>query len=307
MSQFALTGAVIRRLFVLNSFDVPADKVVLFGLRGCLPVNEKDYSLSSARQVDTIQVDYRHPRCTIGLWRPTDDSIAVFAGSTVPYHVNVESARRRGGAGTNQVVPSYLLYTRGMHPGKVEKPQHEAFRQGMDFPIQRTGDDTIYEVTDQWQVGSDMGDNLHCGHSQGSHQPYYSSLGCQVVCGTAKRTHKPNTVDFRAWKAFRDLAFGSGQQKYRYALLTDAKPRPRPPSPSRRSRRRSIRFDRGPRRNRAGCARLGGLCDRDSARAVRPRHASRRAPIPGGSRVPPDAVVGIDTADLLGIANWPRG
>lgn len=308
MGTFTLTGSVIRRLFALNSFAIPDDRAVLFGLRGSLPLNEKEYDLTSSRQVETVMPDHRHPRCTIGVWLPQSDQFAAYPGSTLPYYKSVEKAISAEGEGCNQLVPSYLKFERGMHPRSNAKAQHEAFRQAMDFPVQRTGDDAVYELDDRWEVDSEMGDNIHCGESQGSHQPYFSSFGCQVLCGTAKRTKKPNSVDTGAWKAFREIAYGDGQQQlFRYALLTGRQAQAAAIEPA-GSMSRMVRYgSTGTLVGKVqdalassgyGTATQRGNFGRGTLFAVRRFQKDRG--------LPPDAVVGPDTGALLQFTDWPR-
>lgn len=309
MGTFNLTGAVLRRLFDLNSFAIPSDRAVLFGLRGCLPLNEKEYGLHASRQLETAVPDHRYPRCVIGIWLPQTDQVAAYPGSTVPYYESVAAAIPADGEGCNQLVPSYLKLERGMHPRNPNKSQHEAFRQAMDFPVQRSGDDSVYELDDRWEVDSEMGDNMHCGESQGSHQAYFSSLGCQVLCGTAKRTKKPHTSDTGAWKAFRNTAYGDGAQKmFRYALLTGRQAQAAAVEPP-GTLAKMVRYgSTGPLVGDVqdalssagyGTATQRGHFGRGTLLAVRRFQKDKG--------LPADAVVGPDTGSLLDLTDWPMG
>lgn len=308
MGSFALTPDVLGRLYDLNCFETPQDRAALYGIRGCLPVNEKEYAPLGARQLDTVQTDHLYPRCTLGVWLISENLTAAFPGSTVPHSSAIVVGIGHEGSGCNQLVPSMVRFERGSHPRNAKKPQHPAFLQAMDFAVQRTGDDCVYELDDNWDVDSDMGDNLHCGESQGSHQPYFSSYGCQVLCGTAKRTGKPASYDSGAWPHFRDLAYGPDtQQVFTYALFSG-------------------------RLAHAAATEAGGTLSKmirygstgDLVATVQEKlktqgygsftalgrftkgtfNAVRR--FQGDHGLPPDGVVGLDTGSLLNIHDWPK-
>lgn len=309
MGTFSITPAVLRRLYDLNCFEVPKDRAALFGIRGCLPLNEKEYSALGTRQLETIAIDYSHPRCTLGVWLPAENAIAAYPGSTVPHSTSIPKGVGKQGIGCNQLVPSFARFERGLHPRKQAKPQHSAFLQAMDFAVQRTSDDTVYEVDDIWNVDSDMGDNLHCGDSQGSHQPYYSSFGCQVVCGTVKRTKRPASHDSGAWPKFRDLAYGDGTQKlFTYALFSGRLAHAAAAEPD-GSLSKMVRYgSTGPTvtvvQNALRAAGYGtftqlGRFTKGTFVAVRRFQKDKG--------LPPDGVVGPDTGALLDIADWPKG
>lgn len=309
MGTFSITAAVLHRLCDLNCFGVPNDRAVLFGIRGCLPLNEKEYGALGARQLETIAVNYSHPRCTLGVWLPGEQVVAAFPGSTVPHQTSIPKGVGKEGMGCNQLVPSLVRFERGLHPRKKDKAQHPAFLQAMDFAVQRTADDTIYEIDDIWHVDSAMGDNFHCADSQGSHQPYYSSFGCQVVCGTAKRTRRPASQDSGAWPKLRDLAYGDGTQKsFTYALFSGRVAHAAAAEPA-GSLSKMMRY---------GSTGSTVAMVQDALRAAGYATFTQMGRFTKGTftavrrfqkdkGLPPDGVVGPDTAALLGIANWPKG
>ena len=94
---------------------------------------------------------------------------------------------------------SYITYVPGMHPGnKPPDFQYKAFIQSGDFPHRRTKDDLDFDQDDDVFVAF-PGDNLHAAFSESSGKPFFSSFGCQVVCGFPKRK-AGNIADFvRCW------------------------------------------------------------------------------------------------------------
>ncbi len=144
--------------------------------------------------------------------------MAVFPGSTVPFRTSVEQSVPKLGQGTNQLMESYITYVPGMHPGnKPPDFQYKAFIQSGDFPHRRTKDDLDFDQDDDVFVAF-PGDNLHAAFSESSGKPFFSSFGCQVVCGFPKRK-AGNIADMGMWPRFRDLALEFKQKSYRYALV----------------------------------------------------------------------------------------
>jgi hypothetical protein len=219
--MFKLNAATLERLARINSFVLEND-VVMFGLRGCLPINEQDGVPGKDKPVDVVEVNNINPRCTIGLWWRSDGEIACFPASTSPFMGAIEQAVARGGQGANQAMTSLVRYRVGRHPqSKPPTEQHDAFLQDCEFAVQRSSDDTDYDDQDPITVGI-VGDNLHCAFCESPTMQYKSSFGCQVVVGHAKRASKPGSLDAGPWKRFRDLAYAEKQKTFLYMLLRGA-------------------------------------------------------------------------------------
>lgn len=215
--MFTLTEEQLWKLWEQNQFPVPKDECVFFGLRGCLPVTDGIPVFAREHMVETAEVNYLNPRCTLGQWLP-DKGFALFPGSTVPHQTNVARAKTRGGEGTNQLITGfYKDYRKGVH--KAGTPTgHHAFRQERFLPVQRTSDDLDYDPEDRvdW---SQAGDNLHAAWSM-SVQKGYSSAGCQVVIGyPATPWGDAHRVECGPWKVFRENAYALSQQSFSYVLL----------------------------------------------------------------------------------------
>lgn len=215
--MFKLNEEVLTSLCHLNYFPIPDDDMIFFGLRGCLPVNDFDSEFRKQHDIEVVNVDHIHPRCTLGQWTP-DKGIALFPGSTVPHQKNVKKALAKGGAGANQLMTGlYKDYRKGIHKAGIPTG-HEAFRQSHKLPIRRTGDDLDYDMDDRVEYMHPF-DNLHAGWSMGVDHESFASAGCQVVVGYPKcerRNNKPNTG---AWKFFQENAYKIPQNSFSYILL----------------------------------------------------------------------------------------
>ena len=216
--MFLLTDEHLLRLWDLNAFPIPKDRWLFFGLRGCLPVDDGDHSFARAHAVKVEAVDYVHPRCTIGQWRPGGE-FALFAASTVPHRKHVAASRPTGGAGTNQLMTgSYPDYRKGIHKAGTDTG-HEAFRQDNKLPVQRSSDDLDFDTDDRVEFEQPF-DNLHAAWSHGVDHESYASAGCQVVVGFPKCRQRENRPDTGPWKVFKENAYGIPQNSFFYVLLT---------------------------------------------------------------------------------------
>ena len=216
--MFMIDDKCLRRLADLNQFKLPSDKVVLFGLRGALPVNPDDLSFADRQPAEVEDLSYEFPRCLLGVWDRSSKQVLIAPGSTVPFLDAVKKAQAKRGKGVNQIIPSFIHYEKGSHPRRLERDPHPAFRQSKPFAIQRSADDFDYDEDDPIRVEF-PGDNLHCAFCEGPESEYRSSHGCQVVCGFAKRANRPNTKDRGAWPTYRKAAYASGQSRFRYMLI----------------------------------------------------------------------------------------
>ena len=215
--MFTLKENDLFGLWKLNQFAVPDDRWVFFGLRGCLPIDDQDHAFAREQQLELVEPDHVHPRCTLGQWAP-GKGFAVFPGSTVPHHRHVKSSVARGGRGTNQLLTGcYKDYRKGVH--KHGKPTgHQAFRQDNKLPVRRTADDVDYDEDDRVEYGLPF-DNLHAGWCMGVDSERFASAGCQVLVGFPKCSKRDNKPDTGPWKVFKEGAYGIDQDSFFYVLL----------------------------------------------------------------------------------------
>jgi hypothetical protein len=217
MPQFTLSNTLLERIAVINQFNLPAAELSFAGLRGCIPVNYQDQSFKNTLVLNTIDINYRNPRCTLMQW--TDDGkISAFPGSTVPHINNIITARNKNGLGANCLMTGfYTDYRKGWH--KAGAPSgHEAFRQNAPRPVRRSTDDLDYENDDRVEYDNPQ-DNFHCGWFGSISAELFASAGCQVVMGYPK-CKKPNrTENTGPWKIFHDNAYSISQDSFPYMLL----------------------------------------------------------------------------------------
>ncbi len=60
--QFNLSETDLHRLCAVNNFPVPTDRMVFFGIRGCLPVNTSDHAFHPQQSFNLMEVNYTNPR-----------------------------------------------------------------------------------------------------------------------------------------------------------------------------------------------------------------------------------------------------
>jgi hypothetical protein len=222
--SFSLTADCLRRLYQINSFPLPGEGIVFFGLRGCLPVNADDHEFHSEAALILVATDYIHPRCTLGQWLPSDGKIALFPGSTVPHRKYIKTSLEKDGRGTNQMMTGlYHDYRKGVH--KMGSPTgHRAFKQTKGHPIRRTADDFDFDSDDRVEFTNPY-DNIHAAWSMGVNHNEYASAGCQVVVGYPQCIRRDKQPDAGPWKVFKENGYRGEQESFPYLLLNglDAK------------------------------------------------------------------------------------
>jgi hypothetical protein len=218
--MFEFTPDQLKQLCDVNSFQIPSDGLIFFGLRGATPMNPDNTEFLRAHQLVVSDIDYLHPRCVVGQWPPAEGRFAVFSASTVPHKRYVQTALAKSGQGANQLMTGcYRDYRKGKH--KANRPTgHDAFRQTEAHPVRRTADDFDYDTDDRVEFTNPF-DNIHAAWSMGVDHDYYASAGCQVIVGypqCAKRGDKPDTG---AWRVFKDNAYSPSttQDSFPYILL----------------------------------------------------------------------------------------
>lgn len=213
--SFELSHELMLRVCARNSFTVPGDRMVFFGLRGCLPVDPEDHSFSDVQTLKLADVNYLNPRCTLGQWMPADGVLAVYPGSTCPNQEFVAKAKDDGGEGANQLLTGFYEFVKGVHRADSGSG-HKAFRQEQTRVVLRNADDMDFDFQDTADEGM-QADNLHCGFSAGVNSGY-SSAGCQVVTGFPNRNDQRST-ESGPWASFRQAAYQLDQDSFRYVLL----------------------------------------------------------------------------------------
>jgi len=213
-----LNHALLKKIFVALGIPVPAGKLVLFSVRGALPRGSHT-SWSDSHNLTPVKVDYKHMRCSIGIWNPGRKKIFIVSGSTVPHYDEVLKAAAKGGKGSNQLEPGYYTdYYKGEH--LMGKPRgHQALRQTGNRFVRRSSHKPPYSKNDRLYFSNPF-DNLHCAWNTNPKKEGYSSAGCIVVSGTpfCKRL-KGSTANSGSWKNFHKLIYDARQNKFSLLLL----------------------------------------------------------------------------------------
>jgi hypothetical protein len=216
---FVFTASHLLRLCEINSFPVPDDGIVIFGFRGCLPLDDDSHDFQTEHKLLLTQTNYINPHCTLGQWLPGEGQIAFFPGSTVPHIKYIRISKERNGLGANQLMTGYYKdYRKGRH--RIGKPtEHEAFRQTEAHPIRRTADDFDFDNDDRVEFENPY-DNIHAAWCMGINHDHYASAGCQVVVGYPQCEKLGNKPDQGPWKIFKENAYTLPQTHFPYLLLT---------------------------------------------------------------------------------------
>ena len=160
-SSLLISEAHLIAMWRRSLFPIDGRGIIVFGLRGCLPLDPSGTDFAKSHKVTLQNIDYRKMRCTFGQWRP-GKGFALFPGSTVPQAPLVEDALRKRGDGVNQLGRGrYRNYFPSWHKRREGKSGHWALIQDSDTTFQRTEDDMDYDAEDRWDVGR-PGDNIHC-------------------------------------------------------------------------------------------------------------------------------------------------
>jgi peptidoglycan hydrolase-like protein with peptidoglycan-binding domain len=224
MAAIELTPDLLRRLARRNNFAVPDTGMVFVCIRGGTPADLADNDFAPSRTIREIGLDYEHMRCTFVQWRLDDGTLALFVGSTVPNRKSIDAALA-GKTKANQVIPGCFRYVRGRHKGSSPSG-HDAFRQNIFLPVQRTRDDGDFDLADAIDFARSakaeefVWDNIHAAYNDDAAKPGYSSEGCLVVCGFPSTT-SGKFVERGPWKAFRRNAYDQtgGQQEFTCMLF----------------------------------------------------------------------------------------
>ncbi len=224
MTTFSITHKLLSSLFELNQFQIPADCTILFvGLRGCVPADTSDNAFKAQVDVSLREIDYKNLRCTLLQWNVADQTIAAFAGSTVPSYNNIIGFRKKPPRNSNCITPGfYKSYRKGKHRPANTRNWHDAFRQdGQPLAIRRTYDNTVYDNFDEITTSTGCDDNIHAAWTLDEDSGYFSSAGCQVIMGIpfCDSTRASQNDNRGPWKVFKENGYSAQQPLFPYALL----------------------------------------------------------------------------------------
>ena len=227
MTAFTINDTILNKLFEISQFNKPADSTLLFvGLRGCLPADVADNTFKAQQELHLREIDYINLRCTFLQWNITNQTIAAFAGSTVPSYNNIIGFKKNPPRNSNCMSPGfYKNYIKGKHRPAKERNLHDAYRQnGQPVAIRRTYDNTVYNNFDEISISTGCDDNMHAAWTMDEESGYFSSAGCQVVMGIpfCEATRSAQTDNKGPWKVFKDNGYSSNQDHFPYALFNSS-------------------------------------------------------------------------------------
>jgi hypothetical protein len=303
--SFELSHKLLLAICSRNFFPIPEDRMVFFGLRGCLPVDPEDHEFREARRLKLADVNYRNPRCTLGQWDPANEALAIYPGSTCPNEQLVANAKDDGGEGANQLLTGYYEFVKGVHRANAGSG-HQAFRQEQTRVVLRNADDMDFDFQDTADEGM-QADNLHCGFSAGVNSGY-SSAGCQVVVGFPNRNDQ-RAVESGPWAVFRKTAYDLDQDRFRYVLLNGSEIETMAADPA-LARAALVRFGSEGETVRSVQTKLRELdlieFDPDAKCGPKTQLGIIRFQIDRMGAENADGIVGENTAAQLGITDWPN-
>jgi Putative peptidoglycan binding domain len=217
MASITFSSDNLRKLLRVNSYNFPQTGLMVFGIRGATPVGSGFDTFKTAHSIEQSDPNFTNPRCIIGIWKPVDNKIALYPGSTVP-HLKYIKKHKEGTAKANCMMTGfYSFYEKGFH-FPSEGNAHQALRLATNIALRRSTNDLVFGNDDPVEVGN-PNDNLHaayCNDASGE----YSSAGCQVIVGQPKcKNRGANSTNTSFWKKFHDTIYETGQQRFDYALF----------------------------------------------------------------------------------------
>jgi subtilisin family serine protease len=228
---FDLTASAVKSLLDVNAFALPAtQRLVLFGLRGCMVDPTQARSFRKAVALTEQIPDHRTARCVLGVWNRDTGELAAFQGSTVPNEHYMRLQRNAGrpweeSGAIGQVPRNCNMLVTGRHAYEVG--DHRDTIKGVfalrdvTTVVLRSNRNLTYETTDRWDICI-PGDNIHPSFV-GESGAAFSSAGCHTVPGRAAGvTHSGEWAEYRkiaGLKAKYDEATEKGRQ-FTFVLLT---------------------------------------------------------------------------------------
>lgn len=213
--MFTVQHRHLQKVCEVNFYPAPSDRMIFFGIRGCLPVDVFNHDYLSEQSLNPTTVDFISPRCTLGQWLPFQQTLAVFPGSTAPHR----KYTKMSAGNANQMMSGYYSdYRKGTH--KAGKPTgHLAFKQTQGCPVRRdyNRDLNYDELDDRVEYDFPL-DNIHAAWCSGVSATSHASAGCQVVVGYPKCPHLGNKPDVGPWKIFKKNAYEVPQDRFPYVL-----------------------------------------------------------------------------------------
>ncbi len=218
MATTTFSSDNLRKLLRLNFFNYSETNYMVFGIRGGIPISDKFETFKFSHEIEKREIDFTKAACTIGIWKPSQNQIALFPGSTVP-NLKYMKAHIAGLEKANSMMSGYYsFYEKGFH-NPSPKNAHQALRLATNIALRRSTDNLVFDNNDPIEVGN-PNDNIHaayCSTVDGA----YSSAGCQVIIGQPKTIGRgQNSQNTGYWKTFFDIIYKeTSQTKFDYSIF----------------------------------------------------------------------------------------
>lgn len=220
MSTISFSVETLRKIIRLNFFPFNENNLLIFGIRAGLPKNLTTCSeFRSEHFLDAQNINFLNPKCTIGIFDPLENKMALFPGSTVPHLDYMKKQKASPSAKISNSIMSgyYSYYGKGTHSPSIANA-HEALRLMTNVFLRRTTNDLVFDNSDLIDV-SNPNDNIHAAYCD-TINGNYSSAGCQVIVGQPKCVRRgANSSNTVYWKKFHDIIYGNLQSQFDYMLL----------------------------------------------------------------------------------------
>jgi hypothetical protein len=216
MAAISFTSDNLRKLLRVNSYPFNESKMMVFGIRGARPVGTGFDSFKQSQQIEKTDLNYVNPRCTIGIWNPVENKIALFPASTVPNISYIKKHVQKIARANCIMTGFYSFYEKGFH-NPSPRSAHQALRLATNIMMRRSNNDFVFTNDDPVEVGNPH-DNIHaayCSDVSGN----YNSAGCQVIVGQPKCKARPGKDNTAFWKTFHDIIYSVPQTNFDYALF----------------------------------------------------------------------------------------
>jgi len=233
----------IAKLCNFYQYRLKAKELVIFAIRGCLPVATLSgnfnciTSFHSSHQLIGVKPNYQTARCTIGLWDQQRQKVAVFPGSTLPskkyLFSNITSVET-----FNILCPGKYELRKGVHPRNGGFQQHDALLMDgyaiVKIPkVERLLTTIKFSGKHKYSVLL-PGDNLHAARTEPTMMSdtactemlmfNYSSSGCITIAGQPAAYVKNGQpyAEWNYWQHFISvLQKESGNQTHYDFVLFD--------------------------------------------------------------------------------------
>lgn len=217
MTTIQFSSNHLRKLLRINSYPYSETSLMVFGLRGTRPISPNFDTFKTEHTIKENPVNYNTPNCTIGIWNPIENKIALFPGSTVP-HINYIKKQKEKLVRANCMMSGfYDYYEKGIH-NPNPKHAHKALKLATNIFLRRSFNDLVYDNNDIVEVGN-PNDNIHAAYCD-TLDGIYSSAGCQVIVGQPLCTARNNSPNTGYWAKFYDIIYNKTiQTRFDYSLF----------------------------------------------------------------------------------------